>query len=154
MNTKATATLTNGDKVKGRLTTEHAASSYGQPVFVDSNNQAYNWVDIAEIVTTKGQSKGGSRSTPATRRAARESGKKGGRPRKDKAKDNDVKSRVKALNNGQTELFSGSEIGKPHQGIFVQKNDRGGLYTMSQCGDWLGDDNTQNEVIEFVTKQL
>lgn len=82
MNTKATATLTNGQRVKGRLTTEHAASSYGQPVFVDEDNQAYNWTEIADIMTTEAQSKGGSRSTPATRRAARESGKKGGRPRK------------------------------------------------------------------------
>lgn len=82
MNIKATATLTDGTKVKGRLTTDHAASSYGQPVFVDNDNQAYNWLDIIDIVTTAAQSKGGSRSTPATRRAARESGKKGGRPKK------------------------------------------------------------------------
>lgn len=84
MDTKATATLIDGQKVKGRLTTDHAASSYGQPVFVDKDNQAYNWAKIANIVTTAGQSKGGSRSTPATRRAAREVGKRGGRPRKQK----------------------------------------------------------------------
>jgi hypothetical protein len=82
MDTKATVTLINGRKIKGRLTTEHAASSYGQPVFVDANGQAHNWAEIAGLVTTEGQSKGGSRSTPATRKAARESGKKGGRPKK------------------------------------------------------------------------
>lgn len=79
MDTKATATLTNGQKVKGRLTTAHAASSYNQPVFVDEDNQAYNWAEIADIVTTAGQSKGGSRSKPET---SRENGRKGGRPRK------------------------------------------------------------------------
>ena len=84
MDTKAIATLNNGEKIKGKLTTEHAASSYGHPVFVDENNRAYNWTDIADITTTAAQSKGGSRSTPATRKAARESGKKGGRPRKQK----------------------------------------------------------------------
>jgi len=82
MDTKAIATLTNGEKIRGKLTTEHAASSYGQPVFVDDDNQAYNWIDIADVTTTAAQSKGGSRSTPAKRAAARESGKKGGRPRK------------------------------------------------------------------------
>lgn len=84
MNIKATATTINGQKVKGRLTTEQAESSYGQPVFVDKNNQVYNWADIVDIITTAAQSKGGSRSTPATRPAARENGKKGGRPRKEK----------------------------------------------------------------------
>lgn len=79
MDTKATATLTNGLKVKGRLTTDHAASSYNQPVFVDEDNQAYNWAEITDIVTTAGQSKGGSRSKPETSRA---NGRKGGRPRK------------------------------------------------------------------------
>lgn len=82
MDTKATATVVTGQKVRGRLTTDHAASNYNQPVFVDEDNQAYNWAEIIDITTTSAQSKGGSRSTPATRRAARESGKKGGRPRK------------------------------------------------------------------------
>lgn len=84
MHTKATATLINGQKIKGHLTTKHAASSYNQPVFVDEDNQAYNWADIVDIITTAAQSKGGLRSTPATRKAARESGKKGGRPPKAK----------------------------------------------------------------------
>lgn len=82
MNTKAIATLTNGQQVKGRLTTNHAASSYGQPVFVDEENQAYNWAEITDVVTVEAQAKGGSRSTAATRRAARTNGRKGGRPRK------------------------------------------------------------------------
>lgn len=67
---------------------------------------------------------------------------------------NEISNRVNSLNNGQTELFTGSEIGRPQQGIFVHKNERGGLYTMSQCGDWLGDDNTKNDVIDFVAKQV
>ncbi len=84
MNTKATATLVTGEKLKGKLTTDHVASSYGQPVFVADDGTACNWADIADITTTEAQSRGGSRSTSATRRAARESGKKGGRPRKQK----------------------------------------------------------------------
>lgn len=84
MNKKAIASLVNGERVRGYVTTEHAASSYGQPVFVNEDNQAYNWVEIADITTTEAQNKGGSRSTPATRRAARDVGKKGGRPRKQK----------------------------------------------------------------------
>ena len=83
MNKKAIVTLANGNRIRGFLTTEHAASSYGQPVFVDKDNQAYNWIDIADITTTEAQSKGGSRSTPATRPVSRENGKKGGRPRKE-----------------------------------------------------------------------
>ena len=51
MDTKATATLINGSKVSGRLTTANAASSYGQPVFVDDDGQAYNWSDITDIST-------------------------------------------------------------------------------------------------------
>jgi hypothetical protein len=82
MDTKATAILKNGSKVKGRLTTEHAASSYGQPVFVDEENQAYNWAEIASLVTTEAQSKGGSTITAASQKASRENGKRGGRPRK------------------------------------------------------------------------
>lgn len=49
MNTAATATLWNGTQVSGRLTTEHAASSYGQPVFVDDNGQAYDAWQIVKV---------------------------------------------------------------------------------------------------------
>jgi len=82
MDTKATATLTNGQKVKGRLTTDHAASSYNQPVFVDEDNQAYNWSEISDIVTTSDRSKGGQSTSEAKAAAARENGRRGGRPRK------------------------------------------------------------------------
>jgi hypothetical protein len=51
MDTKATATLHDGTTVAGRLTTDHAASSYGQPVFVDDAGQAYDWFTIADIST-------------------------------------------------------------------------------------------------------
>lgn len=84
MDTKATVTLTDGSKVGGKLTTEHAASSYGQPVFVADDGTAYNWAEIANITTTTGSAKGGRASTAATRKAARENGKRGGRPRKTK----------------------------------------------------------------------
>lgn len=86
MDTKAIATLVIGEKkVKGRLTTNHAASSYGQPVFVDDNGQAYNWIDIASIQTTDARSKGGQATSEAKQQAARENGRKSkGRPRKTK----------------------------------------------------------------------
>lgn len=83
MDTKATATLTNGQKIKGRLTTDHAASSYGQPVFVDEGNQAHNWSDVADIATTADRSRGGQSTSEAKTAAARENGRKGGRPRKE-----------------------------------------------------------------------
>lgn len=82
MDTQATALLVTGGKVKGRLTTEHSASSYNQPVFVDENNQAYNWAEIANIVTTEGRGKGGKSTSEAKAEAARLNGRKGGRPRK------------------------------------------------------------------------
>lgn len=66
----------------------------------------------------------------------------------------EIINRVSALANGEGEVFSGSEIGRPQQSIFVHKNERGGLYTMSQCGDWLGDDNNKNDVIDLVWKQV
>lgn len=81
MDTKATATLTNGQRVKGRLTTEHSASSYNQPVFVDEENQAYNWAEIADIMTTEARSKGGQSTSEAKAAAARANGRKGGRPK-------------------------------------------------------------------------
>jgi len=51
MDTKATATLINGWKIKGWLTTDHAASSYGQPVFVDNDRQAVDWASIVDVST-------------------------------------------------------------------------------------------------------
>lgn len=44
---RAIATVIGGLTVVGRLTTDHAASSYGQPVFVDDAGRAY---DAAEII--------------------------------------------------------------------------------------------------------
>lgn len=85
MNTKVTATLRNGEKIKGIMTTEHAASSYGQPVFVDENGQAYNWIDIMDISTVSeiGR-KGGEQTSEAKKKSSAENGKLGGRPRKQK----------------------------------------------------------------------
>lgn len=83
MDIKATATLIDGTKVSGRLTTAHAASSYGQPVFVADDGQAYNWASITDIDTAAAmRSKGGSATSPAKRRASAANGRKGGRPRK------------------------------------------------------------------------
>jgi hypothetical protein len=84
MDTKATATLIDGAKVSGRLTTAHAASSYGQPVFVDDDGQAYNWFDIAEISTAAELGrKGGSMTSKRKATSSRANGRKGGRPKKD-----------------------------------------------------------------------
>ena len=79
MDTKATATLLDGSKVKGRLTTDHAASSYGRPVFVDSAGQAIDWVSI-QLVSTAAEM--GSAKSERKAATSRENGKKGGRPRK------------------------------------------------------------------------
>jgi hypothetical protein len=79
MDTKVIATLIDGSKVRGRLSTDHAASSYSQPVFVDDAGQAYNWTAIREVSTAREM---GSRTSERKAAAARENGRKGGRPRK------------------------------------------------------------------------
>lgn len=76
MNTKAIATLHDGTKVRGCLTTEHPASSFGQPVFADDNGQAIDWVSIISISTAAQMGSAPKGDT------SRENGRKGGRPRK------------------------------------------------------------------------
>ena len=53
----AVATLYDGSVVRGRLTTDHAASSYGQPVFVGNDGQAIDWIAIREVKVQPGQIK-------------------------------------------------------------------------------------------------
>lgn len=94
MKTKATAILQSGEEISGYLTTEHAASSYGQPVFADEDGQAYNWIEIANVITAAAElgRKGGSVTSEAKAEAARANANKPpkpgkrprGRPRKDK----------------------------------------------------------------------
>lgn len=91
MDTKAIATLQNGQKVRGRLTTAHPASSYGKPVFVDDDGQAIDWINIVDVKNTDAQSKGGSAGTKAQNDARAANSVKGGWkkgvPRKKKPKD-------------------------------------------------------------------
>jgi hypothetical protein len=83
VDTQAIATLVDGTRVKGRLTTNHAASSYGQPVFVDANGQAYDWISIVEISTASETARRAGKSTsPRKAASSAANGKLGGRPRK------------------------------------------------------------------------
>ena len=75
-----TATLHDGTTVTGRLTTDHAASSYGQPVFVDDAGQAYDWITMLAVTAELG-----SRTSPRKARSSAANGHKGGRPRKQPA---------------------------------------------------------------------
>jgi len=82
MNQIAIATLPDGTTLRGRLTTEHSASSYGQPVFVDDNGIAYNWAALADVQIEVQQARAGRATSEAKARASRKNGKLGGRPRK------------------------------------------------------------------------
>ena len=85
MDVMATAIIQDGKRVDGRLTTAHAACLRGQPVFVGKGGYVLDWQSIADIEINHAAElgrKGGMVSSPAKAKAARENGKKGGRPRR------------------------------------------------------------------------
>lgn len=65
MDKPAIATILGERKVVGRLTTEHAASSYGLPVFADENGHAYNPAEIVSVPPLDGEKEEGDQSTKA-----------------------------------------------------------------------------------------
>lgn len=58
MNKPAIATILGGLTVVGRLTTEHAASSYGLPVFVDEDGRAYDAIEIVNVTPLDDEEEG------------------------------------------------------------------------------------------------
>ena len=50
-------TLKGEKEIRGRLTTDHSASSYNQPVFVDDNGQAFDDQQIISIKLEEAQNK-------------------------------------------------------------------------------------------------
>jgi len=63
MDINAIATLQDGSRVSGRLTTDHPASSYGQPVFVTDDDQPIDLWQIVDI-KTHGKEKENEPPTP------------------------------------------------------------------------------------------
>lgn len=84
MNEIAIATLFDGTEIRGRLTTDHPASSYNQPVFVDETGRARDWASLKKVAVEPQQARAGRVTSEAKARASRENGKKGGRPHKKK----------------------------------------------------------------------
>jgi hypothetical protein len=82
MDVIAIATLYNGAQIRGRLTTDHPASSYGRPVFVDDDGQAWDWISLADVRIEPQQARAGRVKSERKAKAARKNGKLGGRPRK------------------------------------------------------------------------
>jgi hypothetical protein len=85
MNIPATATMLDGRRVHGRLTTEHVYRVEGHAVFVDDTGIGQSWSDIARIDTHAASSRGGRAGTEGQDAARRENGRQpvhdGRRPR-------------------------------------------------------------------------
>lgn len=83
MNILATAVLVDGTKIKGRLTTAHPASSYGQPVFVGDDGLAVDWAVVTDLSTAPEQARrAGKVRTPLKSQKSAENGKRGGKPKR------------------------------------------------------------------------
>lgn len=71
-----------GEIHEGSWTTEHAASSYNQPVLIiDGQAVDHVWWERSDNPAAVLGGKGGSRNTDAQRKARAANGTKGGRPR-------------------------------------------------------------------------
>lgn len=69
----------------------------------------------------------------------------------------EITNRVKSLAKGETTAFESNEIGKkPGFGIIVKRNEYQGQYsnyTVSQCGDMIGQNMSLFETVDFVAQE-
>jgi hypothetical protein len=83
MDMLAVATVGDGKKVRGRMTTEDPACENGSPVFIDETGHILPWHTITHVsdAAVTG-AMGGSSKSPRKMMTSAENGKRGGRPRK------------------------------------------------------------------------
>jgi len=69
----------------------------------------------------------------------------------------EIKNKITSLIKGETTSISSDEIGKPAGfGIIIQRNKYQNQYptfTVSQCGDMIGQNMSTNEVVDFVARE-